>query len=407
MRKNTILLFNLIFFLGFLSMGAVGAHSDSFVTNLSLEKKGDFTYFTVYAEDKIEFTHFILPAKEDKPHRIVVDLKDAIHRLPKNNFRNLPPGTVKAIRTSQYQVEPGKITRVVLDLKEPVIYSVVEQKKENQITLALSTKKDPPSIFWAVDSGVLKTGKEVPRKLNIQKQEKEELAQMRSVSTPEGKPAKTEVKSKIKKDKPKPQEKPKDLAAVKEKSPIKEAEIVSAPAESKKGKDKEKVSKTMEVKKDTPPVEEVAESPEKHMQEKLESTQQKVVPVVSPDTSSAPPEVLTKSGEEAKGIAERESLIYQSEGRRDPFVPVSQEIDFEFGEIPLPAVENLKLVGTLEDQYGYKALLEDDRGYGYLLKSGDRVKNGFVVNIFKNKIFLQIEEYGWSRTICLELPPEY
>jgi hypothetical protein len=35
------------------------------------------------------------------------------------------------------------------------------------------------------------------------------------------------------------------------------------------------------------------------------------------------------------------------------------------------------------------------------------VKNGYVINVFKNKIFFQIEEYGWSRTISLELSPEY
>jgi Tfp pilus assembly protein PilP len=70
-------------------------------------------------------------------------------------------------------------------------------------------------------------------------------------------------------------------------------------------------------------------------------------------------------------------------------------------------VENLKLVGTLEDGSGYKALLEDDKGFGYLLRSGDRVKNGYVVNVLENKIFFQIEEYGWSRVISLELPPEY
>jgi len=93
--------------------------------------------------------------------------------------------------------------------------------------------------------------------------------------------------------------------------------------------------------------------------------------------------------------------------REEEIPSLSQEIDFEFGEIPLPSVENLKLVGTLEDGSGYKALLEDNRGYGYLLKSGDKVKNGYVVNVFENKIFFQIEEYGWSRVISLELPPEY
>lgn len=367
MKKYTKLSLNFVFSLGLLLAGATEADSASLVTNLSLEKKGDLTYFTIFAEDRIEFTHFILPATDDKSHRIVVDLEDAIHKLPKNNFIDLPPGTVNAIRTSQYQVDPKKITRIVLDLKEPVIYQVEEQKKENQITFALSTKKDPSSIFWAADAKAVKTKK----KVEVKREDKKKLAKQKPLSSP------------------------------------KETGTVTAPTEIRKETEKKMVKKGIEVELTPPQAEERVEIPKREKSKGPATAQPEVVPVATMDTSGVQPISFWESEDEKKGVAERESLIYVGEEKRDPFVPLSQEIDFEFGEIPLPTVENLKLVGTLEDYGGHKALLEDNRGYGYLLKSGDKVKNGFVVNVFKNKIFFQIEEYGWSRVISLELPHEY
>jgi len=391
MRKDLRLSLTFVFSLGLVLVLAAGAHSVSQVTNLSLEKRGDFTHFTIFAKDNIEFTHFILKASNGKPHRIVVDLKDAIHRLPKYNFIDLPPGTVKAIRTSQYQVKPEKITRIVLDLKESVIYKVMEQKKKNEITLAISTKKDPPSVVWTAVAKTVKTKTKTPKKIEAKTEKQEKLVKKEPVTPLGPKPLVTEAKSEIKKDKPKPQEKP---------------ETIAAPAEVKKEKDKKVVKKGIEIETVTPEAEDVTELAKKKT-EIPEAIQPEMIPAASKDTSVVQVAAFQEIDEQKKGIAERETLIYVSEGRRDPFVPLSEKIDFEFGELPLPAVENLKLVGTLEDYDGYKALLEDDGGYGYLLKAGDKVKNGYVVNVFKDRIFFQIEEYGWSRTISLDLPPEY
>jgi len=408
MRKDPKLLPNFVFFLGLLLVGTTGANSASLVTNLSLEKKGDFTYFTIFAEDNIEFTHFILSARDDKPHRIVVDLQDAIHRLPKHNFRALPPGTVNAIRTSQYQVEPKKITRIVLDLKGPVIYRVTEQEKENEITLAISTKKDPPSISWAADLKTQKAKeKKVKGRIVAKRKDREELVRQEPVSPLETDPSKPKIKSKIKTDRAKPEEEPKDLSSKVEASWIKKTERATTPTEIKKEKGKQMVEKGIEMEAAAPEAEVVMEPLKKDKSEGSKPLRPEVVPAVSMDTTVLQETAFTEFDREKKGVAARETLVYLSEERRDPFVPLSEKIDFEFGELPLPAVENLKLVGTLEDRGGYKALLEDEGGYGYLLKAGDRVKNGSVVSVFKNKIFFQIEEYGWERTISLELPPEY
>ena len=398
MRKHLKTLSVITFFIGFILLVEVsGVNSATFITNLSLENKKDFTYFTIFSEGKIEFNHFILPAKDDKPDRIVIDLKNAVHQLPKYNYIDLPWDMITAIRTSQYQVKPEKITRIVLDLKEPVVYRIMEKKKDNEAILAISTKKGEPSFSWAAVSEKIK--KDAPKKTDIKKKDK--FVKKEVAPAPEKKTSKAEVKI-TKKDQPQPEkQKPEEFPKSVEKPPFKETTPSTPPIEMKKEKSKKWAKKGIEVKPEIPQPEDVAELPEMPKEE-----ESKDVPVTSIDSALIHQEAIEKPHEET-GVAARESLVYESEGRRDPFVPLSQDVDLEFGEIPLASVDNLKLVGTLEDASGYKALLEDDRGYGYLLKSGDRVKNGYVVNVVENKVFFQIEEYGWSRVISLELPPEY
>ena len=113
--------------------------------------------------------------------------------------------------------------------------------------------------------------------------------------------------------------------------------------------------------------------------------------------------VSKPKGTPVEGISAREIIYYQSEGRRDPFAPLTERICTELGEIPLPTFESLRLVGILRDEAGNRALLEDDRGYGYILKKDDKIKNGYVVSVEDNQVVFQIQEYGWSKTIALEL----
>jgi hypothetical protein len=60
-------------------------------------------------------------------------------------------------------------------------------------------------------------------------------------------------------------------------------------------------------------------------------------------------------------------------------------------------------VGILEDHNGFKALLENELGYGYILQTGDRIRNGSVVSVDKERIIFQIQEYGFTKNIALEL----
>ena len=94
---------------------------------------------------------------------------------------------------------------------------------------------------------------------------------------------------------------------------------------------------------------------------------------------------------------------YSSGGSADPFKTLIDPTGISHGRVDLgriPNIETLHLVGILKADDGKSsALMEDIDGIGYILKPGNRVKNGYVASIDDHAIYFQIKEYGWSRTI--------
>lgn len=105
----------------------------------------------------------------------------------------------------------------------------------------------------------------------------------------------------------------------------------------------------------------------------------------------------------AEAFPTRKLVRYDREGRRDPFSPLGEKVEFELGKAPQPNVENLRLVGILEDFIENLALLEDNQGFGYILKAGDKIRNGYVIAVEEDRVIFQIQEYGWSRNVALDL----
>lgn len=127
--------------------------------------------------------------------------------------------------------------------------------------------------------------------------------------------------------------------------------------------------------------------------------QKTVVQKVKKKQAPKPKPVVT--GEKIESYPKRKIVSYRTSGYRDPFVPlVGATGQLSTG---LPAIENLVLVGILEDIDGNRALLEDAEGNGYILMANDRIKNGYLVNVTSKKAVFQVTEYGWTRTVALEL----
>jgi hypothetical protein len=105
-------------------------------------------------------------------------------------------------------------------------------------------------------------------------------------------------------------------------------------------------------------------------------------------------------------LPEREIIVYQTSGRPDPFMPLIDDATSNAKGGELPDVETLRLVGILQDKKVSRALFEDYNNYSYILRTGDRVKNGFVLSIEETRVLFQIRQYGWNRQVAIDLENE-
>lgn len=105
----------------------------------------------------------------------------------------------------------------------------------------------------------------------------------------------------------------------------------------------------------------------------------------------------------AAGFAARQNVIYDDMGRRDPFAPLVKGLHSGFVSDQLPSVENLRLVGVLRDDREAIALFENQEGYGYVLRVGDRVENGTVAAIEENRVLFRVQDFGWTHVVALQL----
>ena len=99
-------------------------------------------------------------------------------------------------------------------------------------------------------------------------------------------------------------------------------------------------------------------------------------------------------------------IKYAADDSRDPFETLINDSKVYHNPIEqrIPNVEGLRLVGVIEALTGKNsALFEDKDGYGYILKGGDKVQNGYVLRVENDRVYFQIFEYGWSRTVALNM----
>lgn len=90
----------------------------------------------------------------------------------------------------------------------------------------------------------------------------------------------------------------------------------------------------------------------------------------------------------------------------DPFKKPDITAQEKFGRPEVPKVENLELVGVVLKEGEHVGILQDSRGYGYVLSPGDTIENGKVVEVSKNLIKFNITEFGWTREMELKLEEE-
>lgn len=444
------------------------------VENISLKKQGEFVELTVYADGPFTFSHSIEEAKAGKPYRVVLDMKQCLHKLPQFNFRDLPTNVITAIRTSQYEIKPDKVVRIVADVSRSVTYTI--KQGEDRVTLVFAAPEEKEFQFWcaaplsdaekiklaltetktetvskpavvsanpdaekkAKDAGTfnppLNTNKETekiasePEQFNkspevikapptgLSSTEKEAIKERLAELTTENKETKTDA-SVQKAETPQPA-KSKVLAGKENKPEQKQPavkETKSVPAQNAV-KEEEESSKALS---DSQAIQPVSPINEAGGQEENTVAPRRPGDPSNQDQEDKPkdwesekelrnnPERPPKAkGSLAASFPKREVVRYRSYGRRDPFMPLVGKSVSGFQNGDMPDIETLRLVGILNGDYTNMALLEDMDGYGYILETGDKVKNGYVIEIYQNKILFQISEFGWSRSVALTMESE-
>jgi len=439
-----IFLFGCIF-----DVAANSAWGSCRIQNISLKKEGNFTKVCVYADKPFEFLHSTEEAKDGKPYRVIIDCKDAVFGLPQHNYKNgLPPGTIKSIRTSQYQAVPERIVRVVLDLKSPVVYKVTEPETQYEASIAILTTQDPDFPMWVA---VLEEEKD--QKISMKKKQtkatvaevgpKRELKSDQSQAFLPGaegptdltvsveREAETVQKGRVYRREDKTQKHVSSAytkLALKSESKttrVKERETLSAALSDKKPRLSKRSSPKRQISRSPVPLGPFPEemfSPtgtgkkEDASSETPSLIQKGIDKILGPESVTARETkalaeslmIIQSPRESELSLApQRKMICYNPGTRRDPFLPLTERQDMSFGVAPPPLFENLKLVGILKDEEGNRALLEDEVGFGYILMSGDRIKNGYVISVEDDRAIFHVEEYGGYRIMVLEFNREY
>lgn len=99
----------------------------------------------------------------------------------------------------------------------------------------------------------------------------------------------------------------------------------------------------------------------------------------------------------------RNEFFYQSYGKSDPFRTLVSG-DFEgIGGGELVDLSSARLVGVIWGEADRFGLVEDGEGFGYILRVGDRVRDGRVVSIRKSALTAKITLYGITSSVVLKL----
>lgn len=425
------------FFVWTLASTSKPAWASCRVHNISLERKGGLTRLSVHANKAFEFVHSTEEAKDGKPYRVIIDCKDALFDLPQKNFQDgLPSGIIQAIRTSQFQVVPERIVRVVVDLKGPADYKLIDTEEKNKATVAIVADQDSDFPVWmAVTEGV-----RGPRGLSSTSHEQ---ASQSAFRTEVQKQQKTAVEGRV----------------VSKQAPVRRrisrSSVPAGPFPKEESTPQIDTEKSKKQKVSLATVKPHGDRTFKRMRITLSriplgpfplegvvagATAQDMVnladagrpqsgsrqsagtvvggigkllgpeSVVASETQMVPESLTVPHGlqqTELHLVPQRQPARYDPGRQRDPFVPLTDRQDMTFGVVPLPLFENLKLVGILKDEEGNRALLEDKMGFGHILMSGDRIRDGYVISVGEDSATFHVEEYGGYRVVVLELYKEY
>jgi Tfp pilus assembly protein PilP len=104
------------------------------------------------------------------------------------------------------------------------------------------------------------------------------------------------------------------------------------------------------------------------------------------------------------GIILRDKVYYyQAFNQRDPFQSLISGDFEESGEADIVDIYGVKLVGVLSGGVEKYAMLEDNKGYAYIMKAGDPIRNGNIVSVSDRSLIARVSLFGQTSTVTLRL----
>jgi hypothetical protein len=104
-------------------------------------------------------------------------------------------------------------------------------------------------------------------------------------------------------------------------------------------------------------------------------------------------------------LDERVSYQYNALGRRDPFAPLTGAafVGEDVGGDAPADVGGLKVVGIVWGSDDRFALCEDGRGNSLVLRQGDKVMNGVVEGLKRDRVIVNLTVDGQSQSVAIPL----
>ena len=107
---------------------------------------------------------------------------------------------------------------------------------------------------------------------------------------------------------------------------------------------------------------------------------------------------------DAKKVKLRENQYYYSAfNKRDPFRSLISGDFVRQEKMAIIDLGSVELVGIVKGDLDRFALLEDEKGYSYILRVGDRVRNGSVVAIGEQTMVARVTNFGQTTKFTLHL----
>ncbi len=107
------------------------------------------------------------------------------------------------------------------------------------------------------------------------------------------------------------------------------------------------------------------------------------------------------AGEKSAKLRDKR-YYYKAFNRRDPFQSLIVG-EFEESEYELIDIYSVRLVGVLSGGMERFAMLEDGNGFGYIVRTGDPVRNGRIVSVGDRSMVARVTFFGQTTSVTLRM----